>query len=110
MGILRVQGASESAGGLLAHDDVDIEVEEGTVHAVIGPDGAGGSTLLDTPISRFPPDAGTVTFDGVPVIGMRQYEINKASVIQVLRTPGIFARPDAVRERDDPGLAVEENL
>ena len=41
MSLLTVNGIKKSFGGLKALNDVNLNVEEGTVHAVIGPNGAG---------------------------------------------------------------------
>ena len=41
MGILEVQNVNKSFGGLKALQNVNLEIEEGTIHAIIGPNGAG---------------------------------------------------------------------
>ncbi|MEP4032023.1 MAG: ABC transporter ATP-binding protein, partial [Roseibium polysiphoniae] len=40
MEILKVEGVNKSFGGLRALNNVNFKVEEGTVHAIIGPNGA----------------------------------------------------------------------
>ena len=90
MGILSVKNVNKRFGGLKALDDVNLEVEAGTVHAIIGPNGAGKSTLLNCFVGRLEPDSGSVTFDGMSLLGIRPYEINQAGVSRVFQTPEIF--------------------
>lgn len=90
MGILSVEHVSKRFGGLKALDDVNLEVEAGTTHAIIGPNGAGKSTLLNCFVGRLEPDGGSVTFDGMSLLGIRPHEINQAGVSRVFQTPEIF--------------------
>lgn len=90
MGILQVQNVNKRFGGLQALNNVNLDVKEGTVHAIIGPNGAGKSTLLNCFVGRLIPDTGSVTFDGVSLIGLKPHEINQAGVTRVFQTPEIF--------------------
>lgn len=90
MGILSVEHVNKRFGGLKALDDVCLEVEAGTVHAIIGPNGAGKSTLLNCFVGRLEPDSGSVTFDGMSLLGIRPHQINQAGVSRVFQTPEIF--------------------
>ena len=45
--LLVVRGVGKSFGGLRALDDVSLTVRAGTIHALIGPNGCGKTTLLD---------------------------------------------------------------
>ena len=90
MAALEVSGLKKSFGGLKALNDVNLTVEFGTVHAIIGPNGAGKSTLLNAFVGRLIPDAGSVVFDGISLIGLQPHEINQAGVVRVFQTPEIF--------------------
>ena len=90
MAALEVSGLKKSFGGLKALNDVNLTVQFGTVHAIIGPNGAGKSTLLNAFVGRLIPDAGSVVFDGISLIGLQPHEINQAGVVRVFQTPEIF--------------------
>jgi len=90
MAALEVSGLKKSFGGLKALNDVNLTVEFGTVHAIIGPNGAGKSTLLNAFVGRLIPDAGSVVFDGISLVGKQPHEINQAGVVRVFQTPEIF--------------------
>ena len=52
--------------GVHALTDVDLEVNEGEVHALIGENGAGKSTLMKCLTGVYKADSGTITFNGEP--------------------------------------------
>ncbi len=90
MSILSVKNVNKRFAGLQALDEVNIEVEAGIVHAIIGPNGAGKSTLLNCFVGRLMPDTGSVTFNGISLLGKSPHEINQAGVSRVFQTPEIF--------------------
>ncbi len=105
MSILHVKGVSKSFAGLRALNDVNLAVEEGSVHAIIGPNGAGKSTLLNCFVGRLTPDAGSVTFGGHSLIGLKPHEINQVGVVRVFQTPEIFGDLSLLENVTIPALA-----
>ena len=99
MTVLQISGLYKHFAGLTALEAVHLDVAEGSVHAIIGPNGAGKSTLLNCLVGRIVPDAGSATFAGRSLLGIKPHEINQAGVARVFQTPEIF---------DD--LTVLENL
>ena len=57
-------GISKSFGGVRALDDVSLEIEQGEVHALLGGNGAGKSTILKVLNGIHKPDSGTITVAG----------------------------------------------
>lgn len=91
MGILKVEGVNKQFGGLRALDDVNLDVEENSIHAIIGPNGAGKSTFLNCLVGKLIPDSGSVTFNGGSLLGLKPHQINQAGISRVFQTPEIFA-------------------
>src|SRR6185369_8129277 len=54
-------------GGVVANDGVNLSVDKGEVHAVVGENGAGKSTLMKILFGVEHPDAGQLLLDGKPV-------------------------------------------
>ncbi len=108
MGILSVRNVNKRFGGLKALDDVNLEVEAGTVHAIIGPNGAGKSTLLNCFVGRLEPDSGSVTFDGMSLLGIKPHEINQAGVSRVFQTPEIFGDLALIENVMIPAFAARD--
>lgn len=61
---LRCRGLSRSFGNTRALNDVDLDVETGTIHALVGQNGAGKSTCLGIVAGRIRPTSGEVTVLG----------------------------------------------
>ncbi len=59
-------GISKRFPGVVALNDVALEVRPGEVHALLGENGAGKSTLLKILSGAQPPDAGDIVLDGEP--------------------------------------------
>lgn len=68
MGILSVHGLKKSYGKVEALRGLDFEVEEGELFGIIGPDGAGKTTLFRILTSLLLPDSGKATVDGLDVV------------------------------------------
>jgi len=93
--ILTVEGVNKNFSGLKALDDVNIKIEEGSVHAIIGPNGAGKSTFLNCLVGRLIPDTGTVLYfgnkpEGETLFGLPPHQINQKGISRVFQTPEVF--------------------
>ena len=64
---LRAAGISKRYPGVLALQDVGIEIAPGEIHALIGENGAGKSTLMKILYGVVQPDEGTIELDGTAV-------------------------------------------
>lgn len=65
--LLRGQHITRRWGGLVAVNDVSIDLMRGEVHAVIGTNGAGKSTLINMLSGEIPPSSGSVELLGQDV-------------------------------------------
>jgi D-xylose transport system ATP-binding protein len=62
--VLTLRGITKRFGAVQALTDVDLDVYEGEVVALVGDNGAGKSTLVKVMAGVHPQDEGTITFDG----------------------------------------------
>jgi simple sugar transport system ATP-binding protein len=62
-----LRGIVKRYPGVLANDNVDLDVAPGEIHALMGENGAGKSTLMSILYGLSKPDEGTVELDGRPV-------------------------------------------
>ena len=65
--LLRMRGVSKRYPGVVANEDIDLDVHAGEIVALLGENGAGKSTLMKVLFGLERPDAGTIELDGRPV-------------------------------------------
>ena len=66
--VLRLDNITMQFGGVVAVDDLSMEVNEGEIVALIGPNGAGKTTAFNTITGVYEPTNGMVSFLGAPVV------------------------------------------
>ncbi len=62
--MIKANGLSKLFGGKKALDNVNIEIEKGSIYGLVGSNGSGKSTFLRLVSGIYMPDSGTVTADG----------------------------------------------
>ena len=67
MPAVELHGITKRFPGVVANHDIDIVVQRGHVHAIVGENGAGKSTLMKTLYGMHKPDEGTIVVNGKQV-------------------------------------------
>jgi ABC-type multidrug transport system ATPase subunit len=65
---IEVENISKSFGQTQALQDISFSIERGELFGLIGPDGAGKSTLFDVLVTLILPDSGTAKIEGLDLI------------------------------------------
>ena len=65
--LVELKGISKRYGDLLANDGIDLSIEPGEIHALLGENGAGKSTLVKILYGVIEPSAGEIRWEGRPV-------------------------------------------
>ena len=99
MTILEMNHISKAFGGVKALSNVHISVEKGEIHALLGENGAGKSTMMNILTGVIPADAGTITFLG------KQYP---SPTIQQMEEAGIAFVHQELNVIND--LSVSDNI
>jgi ABC-type sugar transport system ATPase subunit len=94
-----MRGIEKSYGGVRVLRGVDLSVEAGEVHALMGENGAGKSTLMKVLSGATVADAGTVELDGLRLRARTVPEARAAGIVMVYQELTLV-----------PDLSVAENL
>jgi simple sugar transport system ATP-binding protein len=65
--MLELKNITKTFGNVVANDNVSIKIEKGTIHAIVGENGAGKSTVMRIAYGFYTADSGEITVDGKPV-------------------------------------------
>ena len=86
---VEVENVCFSYGDTPVLNGVSLTIRPGEKVALVGASGGGKSTLVQVILGLYPPNSGTVNFDGVPMteIGM---EVVRSHVATVLQHPALF--------------------
>ena len=97
--MLRIEHVDVFHGDARALDDVSLEVEEGTIVAIVGANGAGKTSLIRTIAGMHRPARGRIEFRGTDIGGWDSHRVCNFGIGQVAEGRQVF-----------PSLSVAENL
>lgn len=97
--LLEVRNISKRFGGLLALNNVSLDLRHGEILGFIGPNGAGKTTLFNIISRVYKPDAGQVLFQGRDISHLRPHQRCQIGIARTFQTTKPFL-----------GLSVLENV
>ncbi len=97
--ILQVENLDVYYGDAQALDGVSLEIEEGAIVAIVGANGAGKTSLIQTIAGMLKPARGRVLYRGLDISGWPSHRVCDLGIGQVAEGRQIF-----------PSLSVAENL
>ena len=96
---LEISDVSKAFGGVQAVTRVGLEVRRGEILSVIGPNGAGTTTLLNMISAFYHPDTGRILLDGVDVTRLSPSRVAELGVARTFQNIALFR-----------GMTVLDNL
>jgi len=99
MVLLETINLTKQFGALQAIKDVNLRIDEKTIHSVIGPNGAGKTTFFNTVAGVFLPTSGRILLQGNDITSSKVYERSHLGIGRSYQVTSIF-----------PELSVKENI
>jgi branched-chain amino acid transport system permease protein len=110
--VLEVKNLSKHFGGLKAVDQVDFAVARGSVHALIGPNGSGKTTMLNVLSGLYKATGGTVVLDGRDISHLAAHQRTAAGLGRTFQNIRLFRSMTALENvmigAERPGNALIE--
>ncbi len=97
--ILKVEGLVKKFGNFRALDGVSLEVEEGKIIGLAGPNGSGKTTFINVVSGVYKSNGGRVIFNGEDITNIDSYKIVRKGINRTFQIPKPLL-----------GLTVEENI
>jgi rhamnose transport system ATP-binding protein len=97
--VLEMHTISKRFGSTQALDQVDLTLEAGEIHALLGENGAGKSTLIKLMTGVYQPDSGSILLDGTVIHLKNPVDAQRRGIAAIYQEPMIY-----------PDLDVAENI
>ena len=99
MSLLKLKNIRKEFPGCIANDNVDLDIDSGQIHALLGENGAGKSTLVKVIYGLLKPDFGQIIWNGEETDIISPLEARRLGIGMVFQHFSLF---DA--------LTVSENI
>lgn len=90
MAIFEARNIQKRFGAHIVLENISLSVESGIVHGIMGPNGAGKTTCFHVLTGYHAPDAGTITFDGRPITGLKPHRIAQLGIARSFQMMSLF--------------------
>lgn len=97
--LLETRGLVKAFKGFLAVADVDLKVQRGQIHALIGPNGSGKTTVFNLVTKFLEPTKGQILFKGEDITAEKPARLARRGMVRSFQISAIF-----------PHLSVLENV
>ncbi len=88
--LLEVSHVSKRFGGVIANEDISLQVAEGSIVGLIGPNGSGKTTLFNSIVGYHPVDTGSIRFDGTETTSLLVPDIARLGLLRTFQQTRIY--------------------
>ncbi len=90
--MIEVSGVSKHYGGVIANNQISLNVPSGRITGLIGPNGSGKTTLFNSIVGFHPIDEGSITFEGQEISKMRVPQIARLGLLRTFQQTRIYGK------------------
>ena len=88
--LLSARNVTRRFGGIVAVDDVSLDVEAGEIVGLIGPNGAGKTTFFNVVTRLYRPDSGELDFDGASLLRTPAHRVVRRGIARTFQNVELF--------------------
>lgn len=104
---LELRGITKRYPSVVANDAIDLKVEAGEIHALLGENGAGKSTLMKIVYGVAKPDAGVLLWEGKPMTIANPAEARRIGIGMVFQHFSLF---ETLTVAENIALSLDERI
>ena len=90
MALLSIREVTRRFGGIVAIDEVSLDVDQGQIVGLIGPNGAGKMTLFNVITRLYKPDSGALDFDGKSLLRTPPHRVVRRGIARTFQNVELF--------------------
>src|SRR3979409_2655883 len=94
--MLKVENLSVRFGGLLAIENLSLEVREGEVLSLIGPNGAGKTSAFNAITGYWAPSSGEIFFENKKINNLRPHQVAARGLVRTFQKTSVFGGRSAL--------------
>jgi len=88
--LLQLRNVTRRFGGVVALDDVSLDVRPGEIAGLIGPNGAGKTTAFNVITRLYRPDSGDIVFDGESLLRTPPHKVVRRGIARTFQNVELF--------------------
>jgi branched-chain amino acid transport system ATP-binding protein len=96
LSLLAASRVTKRFGGVQALSEVSFSIASRDIYGLIGPNGAGKTTLFNVLTGIYPSDAGSFTFQGASLAGLKPNHVTQAGIARTFQNIRLFANLSAL--------------
>ncbi len=77
-------------GGLQALKSINVAINQGEIFGLVGPNGSGKTTLVNAITGFYPPQQGTIRFNGAVINGLKPYKVAMQGIARTFQNVALF--------------------
>ncbi len=94
--LIEVSDVSKAFGGVIANQEISLDVPEGRITGLIGPNGSGKTTLFNSIVGFHPIDSGSILFEGREISKLRVQQIARLGLLRTFQQTRIYSNMNCV--------------
>ncbi len=95
-GLIECQGVTKAFGGVIANNEITLNVPQGHITGLIGPNGSGKTTLFNSIVGYHPIDGGSIKFKGKEISRLLVPQIARLGLVRTFQQTRIYSKMNCV--------------